>query len=134
MPIAHRVLDAQVAILASTLTALALAAVFAERRHNEARLLSILDAANVVAWDADLVRDTVRHIGPVARFSDQPGGMQIKDWATFAASIFPDDRNRVLVELLTAIRRRASFCPSSGALGQVEAFVTGGSGLVAVSA
>ena len=97
LPIADRVLDAQVAILASTLTALALAALFAERRRNEARLLSILDAANVIAWDADLSRDTVRHIGPIARFSDKPGGLQIKDWATFAANIFPDDRDRVLV-------------------------------------
>ena len=110
MPIAHRMLDAQVAILASTLTALTLAALFTERRRNEARLLSILDAANVIAWDADPSRDTVRHIGPIARFSDKPGGLQIKDWATFAANIFPDDRDRVLVKLRTAIRRRASFC------------------------
>ena len=109
VPIAHRMLDAQFAILASTLTALALAALFAERRRNEARLLSVLDAANVIAWDADLSIDAVRHIGPIERFSDKPGGLQIKDWATFAANIFPDDRDRVLVALRTAIRKRASF-------------------------
>ena len=108
--IADRVLAAQITMLGATLTALALAALFAERRRNEARLLSILDAANVIAWDADLSRDAVRHIGPIARFSDKPGGLQIKDSATFAANIFPDDRDRVLVELRTAIRRRACFC------------------------
>jgi hypothetical protein len=64
-PIADRVLAAQVAMLGTTLAALTLAALFAERRRHEAiivksavRLRSILDAANVIAWEADLVRGT----------------------------------------------------------------------------
>ena len=72
--IADRVLAAQAAILGTALAALALAAVFAERRRHEmalgetdARLRSSLDAANVIAWGVDLIRNTVHSAGPVRR-------------------------------------------------------------------
>ena len=57
-PIAIRVVAAQIAMLGTTLAALALAALFAERRRHEATIVaseahlrSILDAANVIAWE-----------------------------------------------------------------------------------
>jgi integral membrane sensor domain MASE1 len=49
----NRVIALQIGLLATTLLALALAAVFSEqrqRRRSEARLWSILEATNVVAW------------------------------------------------------------------------------------
>ena len=95
-PMAIRVLAAQVVMLGTALAALALAALFAERRRHEAtivaseaRLRSILDAANVIAWDADLTRDIVHQVGPIARFSDKPGGFEIKNSATLAANTPP---------------------------------------------
>ena len=68
---AIRVIAAQIAMLGVTLTALALASLFAERRRHEAtiiaseaRLRSILDAANVIAWDVDLICNTVHPTVP----------------------------------------------------------------------
>jgi hypothetical protein len=73
-PIAVRVIAAQISMLGTTFAALALAALFAERRRSEAalgesdtRLRSILDAASVIAWNADLTRHTVHSAGPVTR-------------------------------------------------------------------
>jgi PAS domain-containing protein len=105
------VLAAQVAMLGITLAALALAALFAERRRNEAiilasetRLRSILDAANVIAWEVDLIRDTVHTEGPVARFLDKPDGMPTGGFAAFAATIHPEDRGGAMAEFLTALK------------------------------
>jgi PAS domain S-box-containing protein len=110
-PVTDRVLAAQVAMLGITLAALALAALFAERRRNEAtilasetRLRSILDAANVIAWEVDLIRDTVHAEGPVARFLDKPDGMPAGGFAAFAATIHPEDRDGAMAEFLTALK------------------------------
>jgi PAS domain-containing protein len=125
-PIADRVLAAQVAMLGTTLAALALAALFAERRRHEAtivasetRIRSILDAANVIAWEVDLIRDTVHTEGPVARFLDKPDGMPTGGFAAFAATIHPEDRDRAMAEFLTALKTATNSqlefrVPSSG--------------------
>jgi hypothetical protein len=62
VPIAHRILDAQVAILAATLTALALAALFAEMQSHAAALKDsndqlrlALDGAELGVWSVDVI-------------------------------------------------------------------------------
>src|SRR5262249_35112779 len=111
-----RVTAAQIAMLGTTLAALALAALFAEqRRHeaalvaSEARLRSILDAANLIAWDVDLLHDVVRTAGPVERFRGRPDGLQTGDLAAFAAEIHPEDRDRVLAEFYAAVGKAAEY-------------------------
>ena len=115
-PIADRLLAAQVAMLGTTLAALALAALFAERRRqeativaSEARLRSILDAANVIAWDVDLIRNTVHSAGPVGRFLDRPEGSEPHDFAGFVESIHPEDRDRVMAQFWTAVSTNAAY-------------------------
>jgi PAS domain S-box-containing protein len=115
-PIVDRVLAAQVAMLGTTLAALALAALFAERRRHEAtivasetRIRSILDAAKVIAWEVDLIRDTVHVEGPIARFLDKPDGMPTDGFAAFAATIHPEDRDRAMAEFLTALKASTNY-------------------------
>ena len=115
-PIADRVLAAQVAMLGTTLAALTLAALFAERRRHEAiivksavRLRSILDAANVIAWEADLVRGTPHSTGPVGRLLDQAEGSEPQDFARFVESIHPEDRDRVMAQFWTSVSTDAAF-------------------------
>ena len=115
-PIAIRVLAAQVVMLGTTFAALALAALFAERRRHEAsivaseaRLRSILDAANVIAWDVDLVRDTVHSAGPVRRLLDRPAGSVPRDFAAMVETIHPEDRDRVMAQFWNAVRTAPTF-------------------------
>jgi PAS domain S-box-containing protein len=115
-PFADRVLAAQVAMLGTALAALALAALFAERRRHEAiivaseaRLRSILGAANVIAWDVDLIRNSVHSMGPVGRFLARPEGSEPHDFAGFVESIHPEDRDRVIAQFWTAVRSDAAY-------------------------
>jgi PAS domain S-box-containing protein len=115
-PFADRVLAAQVAMLGTALAALALAALFAERRRHEAiivaseaRLRSILGAANVIAWDVDLIRNSVHSMGPVGRFLARPEGSEPHDFAGFVESIHPEDRDRVIAQFWTAVRTDAAY-------------------------
>jgi PAS domain S-box-containing protein len=115
-PIADRVLAAQVAMLGTALAALTLAALFAERRRHEAttvaseaRLRSILGAANVIAWDVDLIRNSMHSTGPVGRFLDRPEGSEPHDFAGFVESIHPEDRDRVTAQFWTAVRTDTAY-------------------------
>ena len=103
-------------MLGTALAALTLAALFAERRRyeativaDEARLRSILGAANVIAWDVDLIRDTVHSVGPVGRFLDRPEGSEPHDFAGFVQSIHPEDRDRVMAKFWTAVSTDAAY-------------------------
>jgi PAS domain S-box-containing protein len=114
--IADRVLAAQSTILGATLAALALAAVFSERlrhevgaRENEARLRSILHAANVIAWDVDLIRNAVHSAGPVARLLHRPDGSVPRDFAAMVETIHPEDRDGVMTRFWAAVGTAASF-------------------------
>ncbi|HWE16102.1 MAG TPA: PAS domain-containing protein [Hyphomicrobiaceae bacterium] len=114
--IADRVLAAHFAILGTTLAALALAAVFAERRRHEtahseidARLRSSLDAANVVVWDVDLIRDSVHSAGPVRRMLHRPKGSVPRGFAQMLETIHPEDRDRVLTQFGAAARTDSPF-------------------------
>jgi PAS domain S-box-containing protein len=115
-PIAIRVSAAQIAMLGTTLAALALAALFAERRRSEAalgesdrRLRSILDAANVIAWDVDLTSDIVHSAGPVDRLLQRPAGFLPGDFAAMVDNIHPGDRDSVLAEFWTAVSTGTTY-------------------------
>jgi integral membrane sensor domain MASE1 len=91
-----RVIAAQIAMLGITLAALALSALFAERRRHEAtivaseaRLRSILDAANVIAWDVDLISNTVHSAGPAARLLRRPEAPTPRNFAAMVETIHP---------------------------------------------
>jgi len=114
--IADRTLAAQMAILGTALAALALAAVFAERRAHEtalresdARLRSSLDAANVVTWDVDLVRNTVHSAGPVRRMLHRPEGPVPHDFAAMIETIHPQERDSVMARFWTGARTASTF-------------------------
>lgn len=116
VPLSDRVLAAQTVVLVTALLTLILAALFAERRRSEAalsesdtRLRSILDAAAVIAWDVDLIRDSVHSAGPVARLL---GHLQHAGSHTLSAlfgMIHPEDRDRVTTEFWTALNMAASY-------------------------
>jgi PAS domain S-box-containing protein len=114
--ISDRVLAAQVAILGAALAALALAAVFAERRHHELahseideRLRSSLDAANVVVWDVDLIRDSVHTAGPVRHVLHRPKGPIPRGFGEMLETIHPEDRDRVMPQFWAAARSGSTF-------------------------
>ncbi|HWE18402.1 MAG TPA: PAS domain-containing protein [Hyphomicrobiaceae bacterium] len=114
--IADRVLAAHVAIFGTALAALALAAVFAERRRHEtalseidARLRSSLDAANIVVWDVDLIRDSVHSAGPVRRMLHRPTGPVPRGFAQMLETIHPEDRDRVMAQFWAAARTDSTF-------------------------
>jgi two-component sensor histidine kinase len=110
------VVAAQSTILGTTLAALALAGIFAERRHHElaarengARLRSILDAANVLAWEVDLVRNAVHSAGPVRRLLDRRDGSVPPDFAAMVETIHPNHRDSVMSKFWTAVSTARNF-------------------------
>jgi PAS domain S-box-containing protein len=62
-----------------------------------------LDAAKVIAWDVDLVGNTVHPVGPVARVLHRPEGAEPGDLAGFVDSIHPEDRDRVMGQFWAAV-------------------------------
>jgi PAS domain S-box-containing protein len=115
-PIAIRIVAAQIAMLGIALVGLSLAALFAERRRHEAaivaseaRLRSILDAANVIAWDVDLTGDTVHSAGPVARLLNRPETSTPRDFAAMVETIHPEDRDSVMAQFWTAVSTAATY-------------------------
>jgi PAS domain S-box-containing protein len=116
VPLADRIVAAQTVILVGALLAFVLAALFAERRRSEAmlsesgeRLRSILDAANVIAWDIDLIRNTVHSAGPVAQLLHRPEGLVPPDFAAMVGTIHPEDRESVMAQFWTAVGTAATF-------------------------
>jgi PAS domain S-box-containing protein len=109
VPLAVRALAAQTGILAGALSALFLAAVFAALRESEGRLRSILNAADVVAWEVDLICDTVHATGPSARFlNSQPGLQPFNVW-TSGDAVHPADRESVRAGFAAALQGKAPF-------------------------
>lgn len=109
-PLPDRLFAAQSGILTAVVAALVLAALFAARRQHDAaleaserRLRSILEAANVVAWEVDLTRDLVHATGPEERFLER-ASRQISNVAAAANNIHPADRDRVLAEFQAALQ------------------------------
>jgi PAS domain S-box-containing protein len=114
--ISEHVVAAQLAMLGFSLTALALAALFDERRRHvvaldesAARLQSCLDAANVIAWDVDFVRNTAYSAGPVRRVLDRPEGPVPRDFAAMAETIHPTERDSVMAQFWADVRNAATF-------------------------
>ena len=100
VPIEHRILGAQAGILAVSLCAFVLAALFAERRQHEAvlteseaRLQEALTAGAVTAFDWDVLTGLSRHSVNAA----QVLGFDAHETPTaarFLAHVHPDDRAR----------------------------------------
>ncbi len=112
----HRIVAAQVGLLATTLSALALAAVFSERRQSEAalsaseaRLRSILEATNVVAWEVDLAQNTIHASGPAARLLNALPDQQPYSVVTSGDFIHPADRERVRAQYDAALEGKAPY-------------------------
>jgi PAS domain S-box-containing protein len=93
VPIGSRILAAQIAIAACTLSTNVLAALFAERRQNEERLLEALTAGGVMAFECDLSNGPAQRSGNAAQILGL-GPQQTLTAAQFLARIHPDDRAR----------------------------------------
>jgi PAS domain-containing protein len=92
VPIGSRIFAADIAIAACTLSANVLAALFAERRKAEERLLEALTAGGVMAFECDLRSGLARHSGNAAHIL---GLGQTLTVAEFLGRIHPDDRARI---------------------------------------
>jgi PAS domain-containing protein len=77
--------------------------------EREARLRSILDAANVIAWEVDLVGNSVHSTGPVRRMLDRPESPVPTDVAGMAETIHPEDRDSVMARFWSALSTDATF-------------------------
>jgi PAS domain S-box-containing protein len=100
LPIADRILGAQAGILAASLCALVLAALFAERRQNEAalmegeaRLQEALTVGAVTAFEWDARAGSSRRSGNAAQILGSDP-QQTFTPAQFLAQVHPDDRAR----------------------------------------
>ncbi len=93
VPIGSRILAAQIAIAACTLSANVLAALFAERRQAEERLLEALTAGGMMAFECDLSRGLAQRSGNAAQILGL-GPQETLTAAQFLARIHPDDRAR----------------------------------------
>jgi len=87
-PIDIRIVAAQVSILGTTLAALGLASLFAERQQNEARLQEALTAGEVMAFEWDLRTG----LSERSENTSQILGVRLRpDASDFMARIHPDD-------------------------------------------
>jgi two-component sensor histidine kinase len=77
--------------------------------EGDARLRSILEAANVIAWDVDLVRNSAHSTGPVRRMLDRAEGPVPPDFAAMIETIHPEDRDSVMARFWLAVRTAATF-------------------------
>jgi PAS domain S-box-containing protein len=100
VPIGDRILGAQAGILAVSLCAFVLAALFAERRQHEAvlteseaRLQEALTAGAVTAFDWDVQNGLSRHSANAAQILGFDG-QETPTAAQFLAQVHPDDRAR----------------------------------------
>ena len=71
--------------------------------ESDARLRSILEAANVIAWEVDLVGNSVHSTGPVRRMLGRPEGSLPPDFAAMVETIHPDDRDSVMAQFWSAV-------------------------------
>jgi len=93
LPIGDRILDAQAAIVAFTLYAYVLAALFAERRQSEARLQEALAAGAVTAFEWNPRNGLSQRSKNAAQILGL-GPQQTFTAAQFLARVHPDDRAR----------------------------------------
>jgi len=93
LPIGDRILDAQAAIVAFTLYAYVLAALFAERRQSEARLQEALAAGAVTAFEWNPRNGLSQRSKNAAQILGL-GPQQTFTAAQFLALVHPDDRAR----------------------------------------
>jgi PAS domain S-box-containing protein len=78
-------------------------------RTSEERLRLTLDAAGIVAWEEGPAGGTIRETGPVGRLFGRAGGFRHPTVGDLAASIHPEDRERVAAAGDEARRRGSDF-------------------------
>ena len=81
----------------------------AELRDSDLRLRSILQAANVVAWEAEIGSDRMHTVGPVARLFDKAADFRLETRSAFLANIAVEDRDRLEAQLEKAQAAGAPF-------------------------
>ena len=102
VPASDRILEAQATILAVSLCAFVLAALFAERRQSEARLQQALAVGRVAAFDWDVPADLLQGSESAAQILGfDPRETLTATW--FLQRIHPDDRARY-EELVSSAR------------------------------
>jgi PAS domain S-box-containing protein len=77
--------------------------------ESDSRLRSILEAANVIAWEVDLVGNSVHSTGPVRRMLSRPEGLVPPDFAAMVETIHIEDRDRVMAEFWSALSAATNF-------------------------
>ena len=77
--------------------------------EKEERLRLTLDAAHAVAWEINPVTGTHYEEGPVDRIFGRAKGFLHPTVRDFEASIHPDDRDRVMSALRTALRGEGNY-------------------------
>ncbi len=76
-----------------------------EELHKKDRMLrEAMQAARLVAWEGDLTTQALQETGPVAELFLRPEGFAHKDLPSWAASVHPQDRDRVLARFESAVR------------------------------
>jgi PAS domain S-box-containing protein len=91
LSIEQRVLEAQATILAISLGALVLAALFSERRLHETRLQDALRAGSVIAFDSDVSADEIRFSQNATEILGL-NPQQVLRWTEWLKNIHPEDR------------------------------------------
>jgi PAS domain S-box-containing protein len=81
----------------------------AAQAESEVRLRSILQAANVVAWEVDIKSDHVHSLGPVSELFNKPDDFRMDTQAEFLSCIAETDRDRVLAALQLAFGCGGSY-------------------------
>jgi len=115
IPIENRILGAQAGILATSLCALVLAALFAERREHEAalmereaRLQEALTAGGVTAFEWDIRTDSSRRSQNAAQILGFDSN-QASSATQFLARVHPDDRARFKALIFGVCPDRPSY-------------------------
>jgi PAS domain S-box-containing protein len=80
-----------------------------QAKRSEARLRYVLDAASMGTWDWDLTRQSVQWSENLERLHGVPAGTFDTTFASYERHIHPDDRERVMRAIRTAIDDRAAY-------------------------
>lgn len=78
-------------------------------RESETRLRSILESANVIAWEVELDGDRIHCVGPAARLFDKPCDYRMDSRKAFLEGVAAEDRKRVIAQFRSAAQAEAPY-------------------------